>query len=114
MPNVKWSGENKAVQIPFPSLKKEEKPILNSAPAPAPKTDNKGPSPMALDGRGIGLVTCNNCGGKGHFAQAYPSKAMSGHVAEVKDWTWNRPNKAKLIEVDSDEEELGKGGAKAN
>ncbi|CCO30455.1 hypothetical protein BN14_04484 [Rhizoctonia solani AG-1 IB] len=92
MPNVKWSGESKAVQIPFPSLKKDEKPILNSAPAPGPKPDNKGPGPMDLDGRGIGLVTCNNCGGKGHFA----------------------PNEAKLIEVDSDEEESGKGGAKAN
>ncbi|CEL62896.1 hypothetical protein RSOLAG1IB_12595 [Rhizoctonia solani AG-1 IB] len=114
MPNVKWSGENKAVQIPFPSLKKDEKPILNSAPAPVSKPDNKGPGPMDLDGRGIGSVTCNNCGGKGHFARACPSKAMSGHVAEVKEWTWNRPNEAKLIEVDSDEEESGKGGAKAN
>ncbi|CEL61126.1 hypothetical protein RSOLAG1IB_09777 [Rhizoctonia solani AG-1 IB] len=56
MPNVKWSGESKAVQIPFPSLKKDEKPILNSAPAPAPKPDNKGPGPMDLDGRGIGSV----------------------------------------------------------
>jgi hypothetical protein len=113
MPNVKWSGENKAVQIPFPSLKKDEKPILNSAPIPAPKPDNKGPGPMDLDGRGIGSVTCNNCGGKGHFARACPSKALSGHVAEVKEWTWNRPNEAKLIEVDSDEES-GKGDAKAN
>jgi hypothetical protein len=68
---------------------------------------------MDLDGRGIGSVTCNNCGGKGHFAWACPSKALSGHVAEVKEWTWNRPNKAKLIEVDSDEES-GKGNAKAN
>ncbi|CCO34135.1 hypothetical protein BN14_08227 [Rhizoctonia solani AG-1 IB] len=114
MPNVKWSRENKAVQIPFPSLKKDEKPILNSAPVPVSQPDNKGPSPMDLDGRGIGLVTCNNCGGKGHFARACPSKALSGHVAEVKDWTWNRPNEAKLIEVDSDEEEPGKGSAKAN
>ncbi|CEL56026.1 hypothetical protein RSOLAG1IB_02040 [Rhizoctonia solani AG-1 IB] len=57
MPNVKWSSESKAVQIPFPSLKKDEKPILNSAPAPAPKHDNKGPGPMDLDGRGIGLRT---------------------------------------------------------
>ncbi|CCO36909.1 hypothetical protein BN14_11056 [Rhizoctonia solani AG-1 IB] len=113
MPNVKWSGESKAVQIPFPSLKKDEKPILNSVPAPTPKTDNKGPGPMDLDGRGIGSVTCNNCGGKGHFARACPSKALSGHVAEVKEWTWNRPNEAKLIEVDSDEES-GKGDAKAN
>ncbi|CCO36182.1 hypothetical protein BN14_10310 [Rhizoctonia solani AG-1 IB] len=113
MPNVKWSGENKAVQIPFPSLKKDKKPLLNSAPIPVSKPDNKGPGPMDLDGRGIGSVTCNNCGGKGHFARACPSKAMSGHVAEVKEWTWNRPNEAKLIEVDSDKE-LGKGDAKAN
>jgi hypothetical protein len=35
-------------------------------------------------------------------------------VAEVKDWTWNRPNEARSIKVDSDEEEAGKGGAKAN
>ncbi|CCO32303.1 hypothetical protein BN14_06359 [Rhizoctonia solani AG-1 IB] len=48
MPNVKWSGESKAVQIPFPSLKKDEKPILNSAPAPAPKPDNKGPCPKRI------------------------------------------------------------------
>jgi hypothetical protein len=34
-------------------------------------------------------------------------------VAEVKEWTWNRPSEAKLIEVDSDEES-GKGDAKAN
>ncbi|QRW26576.1 Zinc finger, CCHC-type [Rhizoctonia solani] len=105
--------------IPFPSLKKDEcpaaaapvKPII--APVPVLASNSKGPGPMDLDGRGFTNLTCHVCGGKGHFARNCPSKPMSGHVANV-EWSWERPKEENQIEVVSDEEELGKGKAKAN
>ena len=41
---------------------------------------------MDLDGAGKGKagITCNRCGGKGHFARDCPSKPMSGFEAKVE------------------------------
>ncbi|QRW18403.1 Retrotransposon gag protein [Rhizoctonia solani] len=119
MPNVRWNGETKDTMIPFPSLKKDErpaavvpaKPIV--APVPVLASSSKGPGPMDLDGRGFANLTCHVCGGKGHFARNCPSKPMSGHVANV-EWSWERPKEESQIEVVSDKEESGKGKAKAD
>ncbi|KAF8751814.1 hypothetical protein RHS01_08504 [Rhizoctonia solani] len=119
MPNVRWNGETKDTMIPFPSLKKDERPAAVApvkpivAPIPIPAANTKGPGPMDLDGRGFSNLTCHICGGKGHFARSCPSKPMSGHVANV-EWSWERPKEENRIEVVSDEEESGKGKAKAN
>ncbi|GAB1518693.1 hypothetical protein RhiTH_001757 [Rhizoctonia solani] len=119
MPNVRWNGETKDTMIPFPSLKKDERPAAAApvktiiAPTPVLASNSKGPGPMDLDGRGFSNLTCHICGGKGHFARSCPSKPMSGHVANVK-WSWERPKEESRIEVVSDEEELGKGKAKAD
>ncbi|KAF8748437.1 hypothetical protein RHS01_10847 [Rhizoctonia solani] len=118
MPNVRWNGETKDTMIPFPSLKKDERPAAAApvkpiaAPVPVPAS-SKGPGPMDLDGRGFSNLTCHVCRGKGHFAHNCPSKPMSGHVANV-EWSWERPEKENCIEVVLDEEESGKGKAKAN
>ncbi|GAB1525254.1 hypothetical protein RhiTH_008412 [Rhizoctonia solani] len=118
IPNVWWNGESKDTMIPFPSLKKDERPALATpvkpivAPVPVLAT-SKGPGPMDLDGRGFANLTCHVCSGKGHFARNCPSKPMSGHVANV-EWSWERPKEENWIEVVSDEEELGKGKAKAD
>ncbi|GAB1528091.1 hypothetical protein RhiTH_011282 [Rhizoctonia solani] len=119
MPNVRWNGETKDTMIPFPSLKKDERPAAAApvkpivAPTPVLASSSKGPGPMDLDGRGFSNLTCHICGGKGHFARSCPSKPMSGHVANVK-WSWERPKEENRIEVVSDEEESGKGKAKAD
>ncbi|KAF8756852.1 hypothetical protein RHS01_03811 [Rhizoctonia solani] len=119
MPNVRWNGESKDTMIPFPSLKKDERPAATApvkpiiAPTPVLASNSKGPGPMDLDGRGLASLTCHVCGGKGHFARNCPSKPMSGHVANIK-WSWERPKEENRIEVVSDKEELGKGKAKAN
>ncbi|GAB1526963.1 hypothetical protein RhiTH_010137 [Rhizoctonia solani] len=119
MPNVRWNGETKDTIIPFPSLKKDKRPAAAApvkpivAPIPIPAANTKGPGPMDLDGRGFANLTCHICGGKGHFARSCPSKPMLGHVANV-EWSWERPKEESWIEVVSDEEELGKGKAKAN
>ncbi|QRW15632.1 Retrotransposon gag protein [Rhizoctonia solani] len=119
MPNVRWNGETKDTMIPFPSLKKDKRPAAAApvrptiAPTPVLASSSKGPGPMDLDGRGFANLICHICGGKGHFARNCPSKPMSGHVANV-EWSWERPKEESCIEVISDEEELGKGKAKAN
>ncbi|KAF8748610.1 Retrotransposon gag protein [Rhizoctonia solani] len=87
------------------------KPII--APTPVLASNSKGPGPMDLDGRGFTNLTCHVCGGKGHFARNCPSKPMSGHVANI-EWSWERPKEENRIEVVSDDEESGKGEAKAN
>ncbi|QRW15581.1 Retrotransposon gag protein [Rhizoctonia solani] len=114
---VEWG--NKDTMIPFPSLKKDEHPAAAApiksiiAPTPVLASNSKGPGPMDLDGRSFANLTCHVCGGKGHFARNCPSKPMSGHVANV-EWSWERPKEENRIEVVSDEEELGKGKAKAD
>ncbi|GAB1526292.1 hypothetical protein RhiTH_009459 [Rhizoctonia solani] len=119
MLNVRWNGESKDTMIPFPSLKKDERPAAAApvkpiiAPTPVLASSSKGPGPMDLDGRGFANLTCHVCGGKGHFARNCPSKPMSGHVANV-EWSWERPKEENRIEVVSDEEESGKGKAKAD
>ncbi|KAF8753779.1 hypothetical protein RHS01_06730 [Rhizoctonia solani] len=118
MPNVRWNGETKDTMIPFPSLKKDEPRSSRSSkayccPCSCFSLSSKGPGPMDLDGRGFANLTCHVCGGKGHFARNCPSKPMSGHVANVK-WSWERPKEESRIEVVSDEEESGKGKAKAD
>ncbi|QRW15572.1 Retrotransposon gag protein [Rhizoctonia solani] len=119
MPNVRWNGESKDTMIPFPSLKKDECPAAAApvktiiAPTPVLAPNSKGPGPMDLDGRGFSNLTCHVCGGKGHFARNCPSEPMSGHVANV-EWSWERPKEENCIEVVSEEEESGKGKAKAN
>ncbi|KAF8756119.1 Retrotransposon gag protein [Rhizoctonia solani] len=111
--------ENQGYYDSLPSLKKDERPAAAApvkpiiAPVPVLASNSKGPGPMDLDGRGFANLTCHVCGGKGHFARNCPSKPMSGHVANVK-WSWERPKEENWIEVVSDEEELGKGKAKAN
>ncbi|GAB1524309.1 hypothetical protein RhiTH_007462 [Rhizoctonia solani] len=119
MPNVRWNGETKDTMIPFPSLKKDERPAAAApvkpiiAPVLVLASNSKGPAPMDLDGKGFAGVTCHVCSSKGHFAHSCPSKPMSGHVANV-EWSWERPKEENCIKVVSDEEELGKGKAKAN
>ncbi|KAF8726120.1 hypothetical protein RHS02_08210, partial [Rhizoctonia solani] len=119
MPNVRWNGETKDTMIPFPSLKKDKRPAAAApvkpivAPVPISASNSKGPGPMDLDGRGFANLTCHVCGGKGHFARNCPSKPMSGHVANV-EWSWERPKEENCIEVVSEDEELGKGKAKAD
>ncbi|GAB1526606.1 hypothetical protein RhiTH_009775 [Rhizoctonia solani] len=119
MLNVRWNGETKDTMIPFPSLKKDERPAAAApvkpivAPTPILASSSKGPGPMDLDGRSFSNLTCHICGGKGHFARSCPSKPMSGHVANI-EWSWERPKEESRIEVVSDEEESGKGKAKAN
>ncbi|KAF8751600.1 hypothetical protein RHS01_08305 [Rhizoctonia solani] len=114
--NVEW--QSKDTMIPFPSLKKDKRPAAAApvkpiiAPTPVLASSSKGPGPMDLDGRGFANLTCHVCGGKGHFARNCPSKPMSGHVANV-EWSWERPKEENRIEVVSDEEESGKGKAKA-
>ncbi|QRW20009.1 hypothetical protein RhiXN_08984 [Rhizoctonia solani] len=96
MPNVRWNGEFKDTLSPFPSLKKDKcptvattsKPILASVPIPL--SNSKGQGPMGLDGKGLASITCHGV------------------------TLWERPREENQFEVVSDEEELGKGKAKAN
>ncbi|QRW24327.1 Retrotransposon gag protein [Rhizoctonia solani] len=108
-------GDN--VYMIDPTTRRAKKGAITSitiiAPTPVLASNSKGPGPMDLDGRGFSNLTCHVCGGKGHFARNCPSKPMSGHVANV-EWSWERPKEENRIEVVSDEEELGKGKAKAN
>ncbi|QRW17503.1 hypothetical protein RhiXN_02425 [Rhizoctonia solani] len=101
---VEWRIQRHYDSIPFlekdkrPAAAAPVKPIL--APTPVLALNAKGPGPMDLDGRG-------------HFARSCPSKPMSGHVANV-EWSWERPKEENGIEVVSEDEESGKGKAKAN
>ncbi|GAB1527937.1 hypothetical protein RhiTH_011125 [Rhizoctonia solani] len=55
MPNVRWNGETKDTMVPFPSLKKDERPAAAApikpiiAPTPVLASNSKGPGPMDLD-----------------------------------------------------------------
>ncbi|QRW02444.1 Transposon Tf2-7 polyprotein [Ceratobasidium sp. AG-Ba] len=52
VPNFKWTGQNTMVQVPFPALKKDDRPTLGTSRAPPPPpvlAKGKGPGPMELD-----------------------------------------------------------------
>ncbi|QRV90354.1 Retrotransposon gag protein [Ceratobasidium sp. AG-Ba] len=98
-PNVKWAGQNSTVQVPFPALKKDDRPMTGTsrAPPPPPLAKGKGPGPMELDGeRRKGEITCLRCQGKGHMVRDCPSKPISGYEARVEE----------IKEPDSDDESV--------
>ncbi|QRV96831.1 Retrotransposon gag protein [Ceratobasidium sp. AG-Ba] len=87
-PNVKWVGQNSTVQVPFPALKKDDRPMAgpSHAPPPPPLAKGKGPGPMEVDReRRKGEITCLHCQGKGHIARDCPSKPISGFEARVEE-----------------------------
>ncbi|QRV81755.1 Retrotransposon gag protein [Ceratobasidium sp. AG-Ba] len=98
IPNVKWTGQNSTVQVPFPALKKDDRPTSGVARAPPPPpalAKGKGPGPMELDGKKrTGGITCLRCQGKGHMARDCPSKPISGYEAKIEE----------VKEPDSDDE----------
>ncbi|QRW00980.1 Zinc finger, CCHC-type [Ceratobasidium sp. AG-Ba] len=89
VPNVKWAGQNSTVQVPFPALKKDDRPSTGTSGAPPPPpalAKGKGPGPMELDGeRRSGGITCLRCQGKGHMARDCPSKPISGFEAQIEE-----------------------------
>ncbi|QRV96917.1 Retrotransposon gag protein [Ceratobasidium sp. AG-Ba] len=100
VPNVKWAGQNSTVQVPFPALKKDNRPSTGTTRAPPPPpalAKGKGPGPMELDGeRRSGGITCLRCQGKGHMARDCPSKPISGFEAQIEE----------VKEPDSDDESV--------
>ncbi|QRV84564.1 Zinc finger, CCHC-type [Ceratobasidium sp. AG-Ba] len=100
VPNVKWAGQNSTVQVPFPALKKDNRPSTGTSRAPPPPpalAKGKGPGPMELDGeRRNGGITCLRCQGKGHMARDCPSKPISGFEAQIEE----------VKEPDSDDESV--------
>ncbi|KAF8599481.1 hypothetical protein BDV93DRAFT_560282 [Ceratobasidium sp. AG-I] len=80
VPTVKWN-DGSSGEASFKQLKKDAHPITTSSSSPS---SNKGPAPMDLDAAGSGKrpVICNNCGGKGHYANNCPSKPYSGQNLE--------------------------------
>ncbi|QRV96520.1 Retrotransposon gag protein [Ceratobasidium sp. AG-Ba] len=89
VPNVKWAGQNSMVQVPFPALKKDDRPStsISCAPPPPPAlAKGKGPGPMELDGeRRTGGIICLRCQGKGHMARNCPLKPISGFEAQIEE-----------------------------
>ncbi|QRV95266.1 Retrotransposon gag protein [Ceratobasidium sp. AG-Ba] len=100
VPNVKWAGQISTVQVPFPALKKDDRPSAGTSRAPPPPpalAKGKGPGPMELDGkRRSGGITCLRCQGKGHMARDCPSKPISGFEAQIEE----------VKEPDSDDESV--------
>ncbi|QRV92681.1 hypothetical protein RhiJN_20699 [Ceratobasidium sp. AG-Ba] len=100
VPNVKWAGQNSTVQVPFPALKKDDRPSTGTSRAPPPPpalAKGKGPGPMELDGeRRSGGIICLRCQGKGHMARDCPSKPISGFEAQIEE----------VKEPDSDDESV--------
>ncbi|QRV95931.1 Retrotransposon gag protein [Ceratobasidium sp. AG-Ba] len=100
VPNVKWAGQNSTVQVPFPALKKDDRPAAGTSRAPPPPpalAKGKGPGPMELDGeKRTGGITCLRCQGKGHMARDCPSKPISGFEARIEE----------VKEPDSDDESV--------
>ncbi|QRV77273.1 Retrotransposon gag protein [Ceratobasidium sp. AG-Ba] len=100
VPNVKWAGQNSTVQVPFPALKKDDRPTSGIARAPPPPpalAKGKGPGPMELDGeKRTGGIICLRCQGKGHMARDCPSKPISGYEAKIEE----------VKEPDSDDESV--------
>lgn len=106
IPSIKWNNTSQIEQVPFNTLRKDERPLpptpVTTIPAPPKKIDPKGPGPMDLDGRGIGKIQCHICKGYGHFARVCPSKPLSGNEAHIDS------------DSDDEEEESGKDESEAN
>ncbi|QRW11649.1 Retrotransposon gag protein [Ceratobasidium sp. AG-Ba] len=100
VPNVKWTGQSSTVQVPFPALKKDDRPTSGTSRVPPPPpalAKGKGPGPMELDGeKRTGGITCLRCQGKGHMARDCPSKPISGYEAKIEE----------VKEPDSDDESV--------
>ncbi|QRV78755.1 Retrotransposon gag protein [Ceratobasidium sp. AG-Ba] len=103
VPNVKWTGQSSTVQVPFPALKKDDRPTSGTSralPPPPALAKGKGLGPMELDGeKRTGGITCLRCQGKGHMARDCPSKPISGYEAKIEE----------LKEPDSDDESVKDG-----
>ncbi|KAG8678368.1 hypothetical protein FRC09_019897, partial [Ceratobasidium sp. 395] len=89
VPTVKWS-DGSSTEVAFKQLKKDSYPGGAAAPTVVVATttpSSKGPGPMDLDSTGKGKkpVICNNCGGRGHYASACPSRSLSGQAAQLDD-----------------------------
>ncbi|KAG8723569.1 hypothetical protein FRC09_002769 [Ceratobasidium sp. 395] len=81
VPTIKWS-DGSSTEVAFKRLKKDSYPGGAAAPTVVVATttpSSKGPGPMDLDSTGKGKkpVICNNCGGRGHYANTCPSKSLS-------------------------------------
>ncbi|QRV99281.1 hypothetical protein RhiJN_27300 [Ceratobasidium sp. AG-Ba] len=100
VPNVKWTSQSSTVQVPFPALKKDDRPTAGTSRVPPPPpglAKGKGPGPMELDGeKRMGGITCLRCQGKGHMARDCPSKPISGYEAKIEE----------VKEPDSDDESV--------
>ncbi|QRV72100.1 Retrotransposon gag protein [Ceratobasidium sp. AG-Ba] len=100
VPNVKWAGKSSTVQVPFPALKKDDRPNQGTSRAPPPPpalAKARGPGPMDLDGeKRSGGIVCLRCQGKGHMARDCPSKPISGYEAKIEE----------VKEPDSDDESV--------
>ncbi|QRV83052.1 Retrotransposon gag protein [Ceratobasidium sp. AG-Ba] len=100
VPNVKWTGQSSTVQVPFPALKKDDRPTAGTSRVPPPPpglAKGKGPGPMELDGeKRMGGITCLCCQGKGHMARDCPSKPISRYEAKIEE----------VKEPDSDDESV--------
>jgi hypothetical protein len=82
-PTIKWN-DGSSGEAAFKSLKKDAHPVTSSTTSTTSTTSNTGPTPMDLDAAGKGKkpIVCHNCGGKGHYANACPSKPYSGQGIE--------------------------------
>ncbi|QRV90598.1 hypothetical protein RhiJN_18616 [Ceratobasidium sp. AG-Ba] len=100
VPNVKWAGQNSTIQVPFPALKKDDRPSTGTSyipPPPPALAKGKGPGPMELDReKRSGRKICLRCQGKGHMACDCPSKPISGFEAQIEE----------VKEADSDDESV--------
>ncbi|QRW05899.1 Retrotransposon gag protein [Ceratobasidium sp. AG-Ba] len=100
VPNVKWVGQSSTVQVPFPALKKDDRPSQGTSrppPAPPALARARGLGPMDLDGeKRAGGIVCLRCQGKGHMARDCPSKPISGYKAKIEE----------VKEPDSEEESV--------
>jgi hypothetical protein len=80
-PSVTWNSEKTPVQIPFNTIRRDNRPAPAPSPfsqMPSPPKDPKGPGPMDIDtAGGKAKIVCHMCGGKGHFAKECPSRALS-------------------------------------
>jgi hypothetical protein len=78
IPTVKWN-DGKTEAASFREIKRDGHPVATVT------TSATGPTPMDIDAAGKGKkpIVCNNCGGKGHYANACPSRPFSGQGAEI-------------------------------